>query len=295
VLHLVSSLSLSLIACGLQILRVQPGADHLTIEASPCLSMAACPSCGSTSRRIHSNYVRRLRDLPSHWQAVMIQLSARRFRCLNVACVRKTFAERLDDAMIWGRRTKRLGDLQRHLGLALGGEAETRLAERVAVPISADTLLRMVASTGTGMSPAVTPRVLAIDDWVWRRGHRYGTILVDLEPDRQAATLANWLRQHLASRLSRVTAPGPTPTVSDKVRQTLCKSPTAGICCAILATPFRLSSIVTMPEARAIYSSRCRLGRGNVQTGGPRRIVVGAGFIKDASHPQWADDADQKV
>jgi len=50
------------------------------------------------------------------------------------------------------------------------------------------------------------PRVLGVDDWAWRRGQRYGSILVDLErrhpvdllPDRTSASLSTWLREHPA-------------------------------------------------------------------------------------------------
>ena len=185
--------------------QVLPNPDHIAIVTSPRQASAPCPDCGVVSERLHSRYRRLLSDLPWQGRPVTLHVHARRFRCLNLACPRQTFAERLSGtAPAAARRTERLGDLQGHLGLALGGEAGQRLAERLAMPVSADTLLRMTCAAGNGNEPPPTPRVLAVDDWAWRRGRRFGTVLVDLErnavvdllPDRQAETLANWLRRH---------------------------------------------------------------------------------------------------
>jgi transposase len=145
---------LPLIPAGLLVQQVLPAPDRITILTKPRPRSADCPTCKVPSRGLHSRYTRTLGDLPWQGRPVTIRVAARRFRCANRACPRQTFAERLTGvAPPSARRTERLRQLQRHLGLATGGEAGARLAQRLAMPTSPDTLLRLV-----GAEPSRTGR-----------------------------------------------------------------------------------------------------------------------------------------
>jgi transposase len=134
---------------------------------------------------------------------VRLRVTIRRFVCSRSDCPRRIFAERLPGfAAPRARTTDRLRRTQANLGSSLGGEAGSRLAARLAMATSPDTLLRRVKQLEA--EPAAPPRVVGIDDWAWRKGQRYGTIVVDLErsdvidllPDRDADTVAAWLKAH---------------------------------------------------------------------------------------------------
>ena len=195
---------ITLAPCGLIIDRIEPGADALVIVARPTAGSATCPTCGQRSESVQSRYERLLSDLPSQGKSVRIKVLARRFRCLVTDCRQRVFVERLDAAVArpFARRTSRLEGLVHHLGLALGGRPGQSFARRLLLPVSKDTLLRVVRRHAA--QPATEPRVVGIDDWAWKRGHRYGTIICDLErrqiidilPDREAATVASWLIEH---------------------------------------------------------------------------------------------------
>ncbi len=114
-------------------------------------------------------------------------------------CARRIFSERLEAAAPWARRTARLDELVHHLGLALGGRPAANFARRLQLPVSNDTLLRVVRRRGT--PTFAPPPVIGIADWAWKRNHRYGTLICDLErrrtipllPDREPATAQAWL------------------------------------------------------------------------------------------------------
>ena len=178
------------------------GPNLLHIAAHGTRPGGRCPDCGRASRAVHSRYRRHPADLPSMGRRVHVGLRARRFYCRNARCARRTFAERLPELVApHARRTARLAEAQGQVGAALGGEAAARLLHRLAMPASPDTVLRLIR--GLPLPAPDPPRVVAVDDWALRKGHTYGTIVVDLErrrvidllPDRASTTVADWLQQ----------------------------------------------------------------------------------------------------
>jgi transposase len=155
---------LAFLPAALALQRVDIAADRVTVSARVRAAEAACPLCGACSRRVHSRYRRCLRDLPWQGRQVRLELQVRRFRCADAKCSRRVFAERLPDVAAPRRqRTQRLAELQRCVGLATGGAKGARLAARLAMPVSGDTLRRLIRATPIERGPP--PKVIGIDDW----------------------------------------------------------------------------------------------------------------------------------
>lgn len=106
---------------------------------------ARCPACRTVSRAPHSTYIRRPADLPSLGRRIRLELAVRRFYCVDATCSRRTFAEQLPGLLdVRARRTRRLAAAQRAVAVAVGAEAGARLAVQLAMPVSADSLLRFI-------------------------------------------------------------------------------------------------------------------------------------------------------
>ncbi len=189
-------------------LRIESDGQTVTVELEAITPDSPCPSCRLPAERIHSHYQRTVADLPWADLVVRLHLLVRKFFCDNSACERRIFTERLPDLVApSARRTLRLMQQQQQLGLALGGNPGARLSRELDRGASRNTFLRLVRRLPLPEPPA--PEVIGIDDWAWKKGQRYGTIITDLErecpiallEDRDAETLAAWLRRHPTIRI----------------------------------------------------------------------------------------------
>jgi len=177
--------------------------DEIVLDASGATAAGVCPTCGTASQYVHDRYTRQPRDLPWRGRRVRLRLIVRRFRCLNDACRRRTFAECFDPVL--RRYAHFTADAEAALlnyGRTAGGEAGAFIAACSGLCASADTLLRLLRRSTS--KPTITPTILGIDEFSLARRHRYATVLVDLKTHKPVAVLdthkaepvATWLKEH---------------------------------------------------------------------------------------------------
>jgi transposase len=191
-------------APSLNVVSVQRGEQAWTVTVDS-RQPTSCPGCGTQSKSRHSAYSRTLRDLSAQGAPVVINARLARWRCRNQRCDRRIFTERLPGlAAPFARQTVRLAGIVRLLGHSAGGRPSERLMRRLGMPVSDTTILRSLKAHARVRSDNGAVRVAGIDDWAWRKGANYGTIIVDLErrqvvgllAARSAATTASWFKDH---------------------------------------------------------------------------------------------------
>jgi len=176
----------------------------ILIDAFSCQSGSKCPLCSKKSNRVHSRYERSLADLAISGSIVKLKLLFRRYFCDNTACPRIIFTERFIKGILpYGRRLTRARALISKMALELGANKGANISRFAGVPVSPSTAIRILKKLDTEQH-FTTSGIIGIDDYAFKKGCSYGTLIVDLPtrqvidllPDREASTLAKWMKEH---------------------------------------------------------------------------------------------------
>jgi transposase len=171
--------------------------SHVKIVAKIKLKHGTCPICSKKSKRLHSIYTRKLRDVAISSKSVVIELQVRKLYCDNIKCKKKIFSQQLDyQIKKYSKRTNRANDCLFELSKETSASKCSGFSKVIQIPVSSSLV------TNSEVSPYKQIKHLGIDDWAFRKGKTYGTIMVDrvtgktidIINSRDKNDIVNWLK-----------------------------------------------------------------------------------------------------
>jgi transposase len=182
---------------------VEQGAQQLLVYLHATPSTVPCPRCGTPGSHVHSRYSRTVADVPCGGQRLVLKLLVRKWMCPLATCPQRIFAEQFAGVVQrYARMTDRLREALQSVGVTTNGADGAKLSSSLAMPTTAKTLIRRVLELPLPKDGPV--RIAGIDEWAWKKGSPYGTILVDLEhrrivdllPERSVESSTAWFKKH---------------------------------------------------------------------------------------------------
>ena len=184
--------------------RIEHTSTAIRNNASIKTNRSRCPNCGKFSKKIHDHYIRTISELPVFHNRTIILLKTRKFKCMNSRCIRKVFSEQTPVILRYSRRTRRVSKILKSFATELTGKLGSIISKQLCITVSSSTITRIAHSQ---QSPEIKqPSVPGVDDWTYRKGVSYGTILIDMAtskpidilPSREGKDLKKWLMKYNA-------------------------------------------------------------------------------------------------
>ena len=164
-----------------------------------------CPKCGQTTKNYHGTYMRKVQDLPILGKNVQLETTAHEYNCMNKECNTTSISETFDGFLnAYSRMTERCAVFVCILALETSCEGCARICKTLGIKTSGDTVIRLLLKRYELLPNPETGDVIGVDDFAYKKGNTYGTIIVNekthepitLLDGRDGETLREWLKNN---------------------------------------------------------------------------------------------------